>query len=97
MRMNQYTWIDPKIKWNLFIKRKLCRENYLKQHAFLVCTSPQEKLLFEIIETKWLSSFYQQETVLAICSSRAQAFEQVQKLVDELYNTKIYTLEQLLK
>lgn len=88
MKISKMIWVDSRVKWNRWTQRILCRKNYYKQHAYIVCTSPQEKLLFEIVETKWLSEYYSNETVVAICSTKNEAIKQITQLIDGLYNTK---------
>lgn len=88
MKISKRVSIEDGVKWNVLIRRTLCKKNYYKSHAYFVCTSPQEKLLFEIVEARWLSSWYKDETVLAICKTRMQAVEEVRKLIDALYNTQ---------
>lgn len=95
MKMSKEVWIDEKVQWNVLRKRELCRHNRYKGHAYVVCTSPHEHLLFEIIETGRLGAFYESATVLALCHSKQQAVEHVAALVDALYNKQIITYTQL--
>lgn len=95
MKISKRVWIDENVKWNSLRKRAVCKKYYYKGHAYFVCTSPHQNLLFEIVDSSMLSSWYKEETVLAICKTRQQAFEQVRVLVDALYNTQTLTLSML--
>lgn len=93
--MSKTIWVDDQIKWNVLRKRALCKFNQYKGHAYVVCTSPHEHLLFEIVEARFLSHHYAESTVLALCNSRQQAFLQVTQLVDALYNQQTITYSDL--
>lgn len=97
MKISKRISIQDGVKWNLLIKRTLCKKNCYKNHAYFVCSSPQEKLLFEIVESRWISSWYEAQTVFAICKTKKQAIEEVRQLVDALYNTKKLSYADLLE
>ena len=95
MKISKEVWIDKHIKWNILKRREIYKHNCYKGHAYLVCTSPHEHLLFAIIEASVLNEWYAQETLLAVCENKQQAITQVKMLVDALYNQKTLTYTQL--
>ena len=95
MKISKKVWIDNQIKWNVLRKREICRHNCYRGHAYIVCTSPHEHLLFEIIEARLLDAHYEASTLLALCHSKEQAVMQVATLVDRLYNKQTMTYTQL--
>ena len=95
MKISKQVWMDNQVKWNVLRKRELCRHNRYRGHAYIVCTSPQEHLLFEIIEARLLSEYYADATLLALCHSKKQAVMKVSTLVDALYNKQTMTYTQL--
>lgn len=95
MKISKKVWIDPKIKWNILRKKELCRHNRYRGHAYVVCTSPHQHLLFEIVETRFLSEQYTNATLLALCHTKSQAVKQVTELVDALYNKQTTTYTNL--
>lgn len=95
MKISRTVWIDDKVKWNALRKRDLYKKNHYKGMAYIVCTSPHPKLLFEIIEARQLNDWYSTSTLIALCRSRQQALEVVRKLIDALYNEKSITYEEL--
>ena len=97
MRISKRIAIQDGVKWNLMIKRTLHKKNRYKSHAYFVCSSPHEKLLFEIVESRWINEWYMEQTVFAICKTKQQAIEEVRKLVDLLYNTKELSYAELLE
>lgn len=97
MKISKTVWIDEHVKWHPLKKRTLVKKHRYQGNAYFVCTSPQAHWLFEIVEARWLSDYYHQETVVAICSTRAVAFERVRQLIDGLYNTKTLSYEKLIE
>lgn len=97
MKISKKIWVASSIKWNVFVKRALCKKQLFKGHAYIVCTSPQERLLFEIVEAMWLSDYYKEETVLAVCTTKEEAVEQIRVLIDSLYNVQSITYADLLE
>lgn len=97
MKISKKIWVSSHVKWNRLTKSILCKKHYYKGHAYFICTSPQKRLLFEIVETRWLSSWYADETVLAICYTREEALEATRKLIDGLYNTQTLTYAELIE
>ena len=95
MKISKELWIDKQVKWNVLRKRELYKANRYKGHAYIVCTSPHKHLLFEIVEARFLSNDYAGCTVLALCHTRQQGFDQVRKWVDKIYNQQIITYTQL--
>lgn len=95
MKISKQIWIEDGIKWNSLRKRELCKRNRYKGHAYIVCTSPRDHLLFEIVEARLLNGYYQDAMVLALCMSKKQAVSEVTKWVDALYNQQIITYDQL--
>ena len=97
MRISKRIWIEKEIRWPHFIKQLLRKNQYNQVKAYVVCTSPHSALLFEIIETKYLNMYYAKSTVLAICKNKEQAIQQVERLVDALYNRQTITYTQLMQ
>lgn len=95
MKISKAVWIDDKIKWNRLRKWELCKKNRYKGSAYIVCTSPHPNLLFEVIETRHLSEWYRASTLIALCQNRQQALEIVVALINDLYNEKTKTYEEL--
>ena len=95
MKISREIWIDGRVKWNALRKRSLRQYNRYKGHAYIVCTSPSQALLFEIIEARWVGSYYNEATVLALCETKEQALERVKTLVDALFNQQNITYTQL--
>lgn len=95
MKISKQIWIDHQVKWNVIRKRELCKHNCYKGHAYVVCTSPHDHLLFEIVEASFLSSHYDQATVLALCHSKQEAVMQIKRIIDAIYNQKTMTYTQL--
>lgn len=95
MKISKQVWIEDGIKWNKFRKMELSHKNRYRGFGYIVCTSPQEHLLFEIMEARFLNDYYQQATLLAICRSKQQAVRQVMHWVDALYNVQTITYTQL--
>ena len=95
MKISRTVWIDDKVKWNVLRKREIYKKNRYKGKAYIVCTSPHPKLLFEIIEAKQLSDWYSTSTMVALCQNRQQALEVVRNLIDAIYNEKTKTYEEL--
>lgn len=95
MKISREIWIDGRVKWNALRKRSLRQFNCYKGHAYIVCTSPSSSLLFEIVEAKWVGSYYSEATVLALCETKQQAIERVKTLVDALFNQQNLTYSQL--
>lgn len=97
MKISRLLWIDPNIKWNLLIKAKLLRKNAYEAGHYLVCTSSNPHLLFEIIRGNELNERYNKNTLLALCISKEQALERVTVIVDQIYNKQMITYNQLLE
>lgn len=97
MKISKEIWIDEKVKWNALRKRTLNKKNFYKGQAYMVCTSPNPQLLFEIVEAKYIGSRYNGCVLLAVCKHKQQAIERVMILVDQLYNQKCKTYEALLE
>ena len=95
MKISQTVWIDEKIKWSKLKKWELCKKNRYKGRVYIVCTSPHSNLLFEIIEARYLSEWYHEATLLGLCRDRQQAVEMVATLINDLYNEKTKTYEEL--
>lgn len=95
MKISKEVWIDHEVKWNTLRKRELCKYNRYRGHAYIVCTSPHEHLLFEIVETRFLGKHYDNSVLLALCHSKKQAIMQVTTLVDVLYNKQTMTYTEL--
>lgn len=95
MKISRTVWIDDKVKWNVLRKREICKKNRYKGKAYIVCTSPHPKLLFEIIEARQLNDWYEASTLIALCQNKHQALEVARKLIDTLYNEKTKTYEEL--
>lgn len=87
--MSKKVWIDHKVKWNPKRKQLLCKQNRYKGHAYIVCSSPEPHLLFEIIDTRLLSSYYQNAVLFALCHTKTQAIEQIRQLIDLKYNHSV--------
>lgn len=97
MKISKQVWIDEKVKWDALKKIALLKRNEYKGQAYIICTSIHSNLLFEIIDARQLSSIYETCTVLAVCKNKGRAIEQVAILIDELYNKKTRTYEELLE
>lgn len=95
MKISRTVWIDDKVKWSPLRKRELYKKNRYKGKAYIVCTSPHPKLLFEIIEARQLNDWYSTSTLVALCQNKQQALEIVRKLINDLYNEKTKTYEEL--
>lgn len=95
MKISKKVWIASEMKWNVLRKREICRHNRYRGQAYIVCTSPHENLLFEIVEAGILSKHYENSTLLALCHSKKQAITQVATLVDALYNKQTVTYTEL--
>ena len=95
MKISKQVWIEDGIKWNKLRQRELSHKNRYRGFGYIVCTSPQEHLLFEIMETRFLNDYYQEATLLAICKSKKQAIMQVVQWVDAIYNVQTISYTQL--
>lgn len=95
MKISRTVWIDDKLKWNGLRKWEIRKKNRYKGRAYIVCTSPHPKLLFEIIEARQLSEWYRTSTLIALCQNRQQALDIVTALINDLYNEKTKTYEEL--
>lgn len=87
--MNKKVWIDHKVKWNPKRKQMLCMENKYKGRAYIVCSSPHQHLLFEIVNARFLNAYYEDSTLLALCRNKKQAIEQTMRLIDLKYNRPV--------
>ncbi len=94
--------ISPKIKINETIKfstittKRIIKGNYPRKLYFL-CTSPFHETSFEIVKGQYLDERYKDCYLLALSKDKDFLLEQVQWLVDGLYNTKDITYEGLVK
>jgi len=95
MKISRTVWIDDQVKWNVLRKREIYKKNRYNGKAYIVCTSPHPKLLFEIIEAKQLNDWYSESTMVALCKNRQRALEVVKSLIDTIYNEKTKTYEEL--
>lgn len=86
MRISKELWIEEGIKLKEIEHLKKHRRT--RKKLYLVCTSYQEALLFEIIESRFLNTKYQSCYLVAVTKSKEKAVEQVRSLIDELYNLK---------
>lgn len=95
MKISRTVWIDDKVKWSVLRKQDIYKKNRYKGRAYIVCTSPHPKLLFEIIEAKQLSDWYSTSTMVALCRNKQQALDIVENLINAIYNEKTKTYEEL--
>lgn len=89
MKVSKKVWIDNKVKWNPLKKQTLCRDNKYKGRAYIVCSSPQPHLLFEIVNARFLNVYYKDSILIALCRNKKQAVDYVMKLIDLKYNDQV--------
>lgn len=94
MKISKSLIVDNDIK---FKKHKLNRikANKSVRNVYLVCTGTQSGYLFEIIEGKYRLKTYEDASLVALTTTYDTAVSCVQALVNDLYNTKNLTYEQL--
>ncbi len=93
MKVSKTLWVEKGVHPNSV--RAIKRNKRSSQKLYIVCTSYHQGMLFDIIESQYISSKYDQSYMLAIARSKTKALEQVYQLVDTLYNEKTTTYEAL--
>lgn len=91
MKISKYLWIDEKVKWNSLRRMRLEKENTYKGRVYIICTSSYEGMLFEVVESQFLSSAYKECYVVGIVTSKKSAMHLVTRLIDCIYNKKTQT------
>ncbi len=97
MKISKYIVVDKSLKWNYFSKRNLLKNNKCKDRVYLICTSPKKSWILEIIESKDISSMYEEYYLVGVAKTYTEAVVQVKNLVDKLYNTNTLQYEELVQ
>ncbi|ONI40208.1 hypothetical protein AN639_12390 [Candidatus Epulonipiscium fishelsonii] len=94
MKISIYIKINKKVKWNN-IKKSHIRKGKYPKNLFFLCTSPYNKLTFEIVQGHFLNENYNDSYLLSISKHKDTLVEDLQNLVDLIYNKKQLTLNML--
>ncbi|ONI40301.1 hypothetical protein AN640_08790 [Candidatus Epulonipiscium fishelsonii] len=94
MKISVYIKINKKVKWNNIKKRNIKKGKYPKK-LFFLCTSPYNELSFEIIQGYFLNENYKNSYLIGISESKGTLLEDLQNLMDLMYNKKQLTFNML--
>ncbi len=95
MRISKMINIEDGIKLNYFEKKRIVSKNICTQNLYLICTSPCNHWLFEIISSQDLSSRYIDSYLVGVTKTRRGAILQVKCLVNQIYNTRDIKYDEL--
>lgn len=95
MKISRYLRVSNSVSFNRFKKIQLQIQNKCTSHLYLVYTSYNKHLLFEIIESRLLTSAHKHCYLVAVASSKQEAIHYVKDLIDEIYNVKSINYEHL--
>ncbi len=97
MKISEHIIVDNKVKWNYFTRRNLLKNNKCKNSMYLICTSPANSWMFEIIKSNDISSRYEECYLVGIAMTYTEAVGQVKYIVDMLYNVNTLQYEDLIR
>ncbi len=95
MRISKELWVEDGVKWTTWKKNQLVKRNKYKGSVYLVCSSPCDHWLFEVIEAKYLTKRYEACYVIGIMQTREGAIRYIASLIDNIYNKQIMSYEVL--
>jgi len=91
MKISKELWIEEGLKFNSMRQIKI--QNKCKERVYLVYTSYNEHLLFEIMESRYLTPRHKECYLVAVTQSKEKAIHYVSHLIDQIYNLKLKSYE----
>lgn len=94
MYLSKYVRVDKNISLKK-IKTFRIKHNKRINNIYLLCTTPDGRDLFEIIQGNDISVKYDKAFVLGISKNKEWLINEVIRLIDEIYNTKTLQYDSL--
>ncbi|WP_069997541.1 hypothetical protein [Cellulosilyticum sp. I15G10I2] len=95
MKISKYLWVEKNAGFNKLRRAQLKIQNRCRRHLYLVCTSYNSHLLFEIVESQYLTDSYKECYLVAVAKSKEMALQQVGVLINALYNSKTLSYDMI--
>ncbi|PHV71078.1 hypothetical protein CS063_07030 [Sporanaerobium hydrogeniformans] len=93
MKVSKDLWIEKGVRRSSI--RAIKQNKKSRQKVYVLCTSYHQDALFEVVESRFISSRYEHSSVLAITLTKTKAFERVYLLINALYNEQTTSYESL--
>jgi hypothetical protein len=95
MKISKYVRIEPTARFNKLARARLKIQNKCGGQLYLVCTSYNQHLLFEIIKGQDVTDRHKDCYLVAVTDSKQRAVAHVRDLINELYNLRTISYEMI--
>ncbi|MDF2612590.1 MAG: hypothetical protein K0S71_376 [Clostridia bacterium] len=95
MKISKYLWVEKNAGFNKLRRAQIRMQNRCRRHFYFICTSYNSHLLFEIVESQYLTDNYKDCYLVGVARSKEMALQRVSVLINALYNSKTLSYDMI--